>query len=121
MSRVRSLKQYLLLYAVGFLALVTIAGGMGGYALYFWHQSSRETLRLNSMMQQVQEMRGNLYLQLKEVFDSIFLADSEAVKQYYEYEQRIQTHLNRLDNIAHGPAPCRSRSSCRQVPGTAPS
>ena len=31
MSRVRSLKQYLLLYAIGFLALVTIAGGMGGY------------------------------------------------------------------------------------------
>ena len=103
MPRVRSLKQYLLLYAIGFLALVTIAGGLGGYALYFWHQSSRETLRLNSMMQQVQEMRGSLYLQLKEVFDSIFLADSEAVKQYYEYEQRIQTHLNRLDNIAHGP------------------
>jgi signal transduction histidine kinase len=103
MSRARSLKQYLLLYAIGFLALVTVAGGMGGYALYFWHQSSRETLRLNSMIQQVQEMRGSLYLQLKEVFDAIFLADSEAVKQYYEYEQRIQTHLNRLDNIAHGP------------------
>ena len=102
MSQAKSLKQYLLLYAIGFLALVTIAGGLGGYALYFWHQSSKETLRLNSMMQQVQEMRGSLYLQLKEVFDSIFLADAEAVKQYHEYEQRIQTHLNRLDNTAHG-------------------
>ena len=50
MSQARSLKQYLLLYPIGFLALVTIAGGMGGYALYFWHQFSRETLRLNSMM-----------------------------------------------------------------------
>lgn len=102
MSQAKSLKQYLLLYAIGFLALVTIAGGMGGYALYFWHQSSRETLRLNSMMQQVQEMRGSLYLQLKEVFDSIFLADSDAIKQYREYEQRIQVHLNRLDNTARG-------------------
>ena len=102
MSRSRSLKQYLLLYAAGFLLLVTIAGGLGGYALYFWHQASRETLRLNSMMQQVQEMRGSLYLQLKEVFDAIFLAEREAFKQYHEYEQRIQVHLSRLDNIARG-------------------
>jgi signal transduction histidine kinase len=102
MSKARSLKQYLLLYAVGFLALVTVAGGLGAYALYFWHQSSKETLRLNSMTQQVQEMRGSLYLQLKEVFDSIFLADPDAIKQYHEYEQRIQTHLNRLDNTARG-------------------
>jgi signal transduction histidine kinase len=102
MAKPRPLKQYLLIYAVGFLALVTVAGGMGGYALYFWHQSSKETLRLNSMMQQVQEMRGSLYLQLKEVFDSIFLADEDAIKQYHEYEQRIQTHLNRLDSVARG-------------------
>ncbi len=102
MSRVRSLKQYLLLYAIGFLALVTIAGGLGGYALYFWHQSSKETLRLNSMTQQVQEMRGSLYLQLKEVFDSIFLEDKDAIAQYHAYEQRIQTHLNRLENTARG-------------------
>ncbi len=102
MSKVRSLKQYLLLYAVGFLALVTVAGGLGAYALYFWHQSSKETLRLNSMTQQVQEMRGSLYLQLKEVFDSIFLEDKDALAQYHAYEQRIQTHLNRLENIAHG-------------------
>ncbi len=102
MLHVRSLKQYLLLYAIGYLALVTLAGGLGGYALYFWDQSSRETLRLNSMMQQVQEMRGSLYLQLKEVFDSIFLADEDAIRQYHDYEQRIQIHLNRLDNIARG-------------------
>lgn len=102
MSPTRSLKQYLLLYAIGFLALVTVAGGLGAYALYFWHQSSKETLRLNSMMQQVQEMRGSLYLQLKEVFDAIFLADPDAIKQYHEFEQRIQIHLNRLDNIARG-------------------
>jgi signal transduction histidine kinase len=102
MSKARPLKQYLLMYAAGFLALVTIAGGMGGYALYFWHQSSKETLRLNSMMQQVQEMRGSLYLQLKEVFDSIFLEDSDAIAQYHAYEQRIQTHLNRLENTARG-------------------
>ena len=102
MSPTKSLKQYLLLYAIGFLVLVSIAGGLGGYALYFWHQSSRETLRLNSMTQHVQEMRGSLYLQLKEVFDSVFLADTDALKQYHEYEQRIQVHLNRLEYTARG-------------------
>ena len=59
-------------------------------------------LAVNSMMQQVQEMRGSLYLQLKEVFDSIFLADEDAIKQFHEFEQRIQTHLNRLENTARG-------------------
>lgn len=55
MSQSKSLKQYVLLHATGFLALVRVAGGSSGYALYFGHESSRETLR---------------YLQLKKVFDS---------------------------------------------------
>ena len=102
MAAPKTLKQYLLIYAAGYLLLVALAGAFGAYALYVWHESSRETLRLNSMMQEVQAMRGSLYLQLKEVFDAIFLADKDARKQYAEYEQRVQVQLSRLDHTARG-------------------
>ena len=90
------------MYAAGYLLLVALAGAVGAYALYIWHQSSRETVRLNSMMQEAQAMRGSLYLQLKEVFDAVFLADQDARKQYAEYDQRVQVQLSRLDNTARG-------------------
>ncbi len=102
MAEPKTLKQYLSIYAAGYLLLVALAGAVGAYALYVWHESSRETLRLNSMMQEVQAMRGSLYLQLKEVFDAVFLADKDAHKQYAEYDQRVQMQLSRLDNTARG-------------------
>ena len=102
MAPAKTLKQYLLIYAAGYLLLVALAGAVGAYVLYAWQQSSRETVRLNTMMQEVQTMRGNLYLQLKEVFDAVFLADKDARKQYAEYEQRVQVQLSRLDNTARG-------------------
>jgi signal transduction histidine kinase len=102
MTQPRSLRQYLLLYAASFLALVALAGALGGLSLYLWHQASRETLRLNSMMREVQEMRGSLYRQLKEVFDAVFLDDEQAVQEYRQYESVVERHLAWLDTVARG-------------------
>jgi signal transduction histidine kinase len=96
----KPLKYYLLLYAAGYVLLIALLGVAGGAGLYLWHESSRETLRINSMMQQAQALRGNLYRQLKEVFDSIFLADESAAREYREYQANIDATLVQLAQTA---------------------
>ncbi len=100
MSQAKSLKHLMLFYALGYLLLVLASGALGGAGLYLWHQSSQESLRINSMVQEIQEMRGNLYRQVKEVFDAVFLSDSDAARQYQEYQKRIELQLEKLDSIA---------------------
>jgi nitrogen fixation/metabolism regulation signal transduction histidine kinase len=100
MSQAKSLKHLMLFYALGYLLLVLASGALGGAGLYLWHQSSEESLRINSMVGEIQEMRGNLYRQVKEVFDAVFLNDPDAARQYQEYQKRIELHLENLDSVA---------------------
>ena len=100
MAQARSLKHLMLFYALGYLLLVLASGALGGAGLYLWHQSSEESLRINSMVGEIQEMRGNLYRQVKEVFDAVFLNDPDAARQYQEYQKRIELHLENLDSAA---------------------
>ena len=100
MAQARSLKHLMLFYALGYLLLVLASGALGGAGLYLWHQSSEESLRINSMVGEIQEMRGNLYRQVKEVFDAVFLNDPDAARQYQEYQKRIELHLENLDSVA---------------------
>ncbi|MBA2352532.1 MAG: HAMP domain-containing protein [Burkholderiales bacterium] len=83
--------------------MVAASAALGGSALYLWRQASEESLRINAMIEQVQEMRGNLYRQVKEVFDAVFLDDDAAIVQYREYEQRIDAGFATLQKIAREP------------------
>ncbi len=100
MSKAKSLNRLMLFYALGYLLLVLAGGALGGAGLYVWHQSSEESLRINFMVQEIQEMRGNLYRQVKEVFDAVFLGDPDAARQYQEYQKRIELQLEKLDSLA---------------------
>ncbi len=103
MRAARSINQLMLSYALGYLSLVAASAALGGSALYLWRQASEESLRINAMIEQVQEMRGNLYRQVKEVFDAVFLDDDAAIVQYREYEQRIDAGFATLQKIAREP------------------
>ena len=92
----QSLKHLMLLYAVGYLALVLAAGGFGGAGMYFLREASKESLRINTIVNEVQDMRGNLYRQVKEVFDGAFLNDPHATQQYQQYQRRIEQHFARI-------------------------
>jgi signal transduction histidine kinase len=94
--RKQSLKRLLLAYAVGYLALVLAAGAAGGVGMYFLREASKESTRINTIVNEVQDMRGNLYRQVKEVFDGAFLNDPYATEQYQQYERRIVQHFARI-------------------------
>ncbi len=65
--------------------------------MYYLRQASKESARITSIVNEVQDMRGNLYRQVKEVFDGAFLNDPYAQQQYQQYQRRIEQHLARIE------------------------
>jgi len=53
-------------------------------------------------VQEIYQVRGDLYRQMKELFDAFFLQDGEALAEYNAYTQSILTHFNELKGIARG-------------------
>jgi signal transduction histidine kinase len=98
--RTLSLRELVLAYAVGALLLVVATVAIGGVGLYLWQLSSRESLRINSLVEETQGMRGSLYRQMKEVFDALFLDDPDAAAQYRAYAREIEARLNNLNSVA---------------------
>jgi hypothetical protein len=103
MSIQRSLRDLTLRYSTVYLALVVVTAVLGGGAVWLWQEASSESLRVNSMVQEVEIMRGNLYRQMKELFDTTFLDDPNAQTQYTLYSGLIEDGLYRLSERAQGP------------------
>ncbi len=87
----RILKQFntiqgsLLLHELSLVLLVLLSVTIGVSWVQTWHNSSQESLRLTSMGTHIQHIRGDLYRQMKEVFDAMFLKDQQAHEEYYRY------------------------------------
>ena len=98
-KRFNSLQATLLLHEISFILLVLITSSVGIVWSASWQQSSTESLRIGSMNSTVQNIRGELYRQLKEVFDASFLHDSDAIEEYQSYT-RIHSELEKLNFLA---------------------
>src|SRR3546814_13746554 len=48
------------------------------------------------------QTRGDLYRQMKELFDAYFLADTDAREEYDSYTVSIERHFQQLDLLAVG-------------------
>lgn len=103
-GRPRSLRDLLLVHELIFVALILLAVAGGGYGIYLWDKSAKESQRIHSLVQEIQQTRGNLYRQMKELFDAFFLEDHEARDEYKAYTQSILSNFNRLHNLAEGAA-----------------
>jgi signal transduction histidine kinase len=92
----RSLKSLLLTYQCAFLLLVVVTGGLGGMLAYFWQQSSEKSVRLNALMYGAQQVRGDLYAQLKRVTRARLMEEPAALNQYARNLPRINEQFRRL-------------------------
>ncbi|CAG0975237.1 two-component system, NtrC family, sensor histidine kinase HydH [Methylophilaceae bacterium] len=102
MHRPRSLKDLLLIHELAFILLVVLAGAAGGIGIHLWDHSSRESQRINLLVQEIQQTRGDLYRQMKELFDAYFLNDSKAEEEYNAYTTSIDQHFHKLRELAVG-------------------
>ena len=99
----RSLKRLLLVHETAFLLLVIVTGVLGAMWAYFWLQSSQQSVRLNAMVYEAQQIRGDLYTQLKEANRARLLEDDSALRRYSDYKERINRHFHNLQQHIAGP------------------
>lgn len=97
----QTLQGSLLLHELSFVFLILITASVGIVWAFAWQHSSEESIRLSTMNTHMQSIRGELYRQLKEVFDASFLQDSDAADEYYEYKQQINSNLVALYELAN--------------------
>ncbi len=102
MSASPPLKNLLLVHELIFLCLIVLAGSVGGYGIHLWRAASLESVRISQLAEEIQQTRGDLYRQMKELFDAQFLADPQAQDEYDAYTSRIAAHFDRLNTIAQG-------------------
>ncbi len=102
MNQPRSLHQITLRYSAIYLMLVFCTSVLGAGGLYLWQSTTQESLRLQSMLHDVDAMRGTLYRQMKELFDATFLDDPQAQSQYRKFGGEIEDGLHRLAQTARG-------------------
>jgi signal transduction histidine kinase len=102
MPLTRSLKDLLLVHELIFILLVALAGAAGGIGIHLWDRSSQESQRINRLIQEIQQTRGDLYRQMKEIFDAYFLADEDARQEYDTYRFSVERHFEQLRLLAEG-------------------
>ena len=96
----KPLRHLLLLHDLFFIGLILLAVFSGGYGIYVWDHASKESQRINLLVQEIHQVRGDLYRQMKELFDAFFLQDGEALSEYNHYTQSILNHIGKLQQIA---------------------
>ncbi|MFM9912597.1 MAG: ATP-binding protein [Methylophilaceae bacterium] len=102
MPKPRSLRDLLLVHELIFLLLVVLAGAAGGYGIHLWRVASNESVRISQLTEEIQQTRGDLYRQMKELFDAQFLADEQAQSEYDQYTLGIKAHFQRLQTLTQG-------------------
>ena len=101
MVRIYSLKGLLLGYNLAFLLLIVVTGSMGWLGVELRQQAAEEAGRLNTLLNLIQETRGDVYRQMTEVFDHHFLAEPLSVLRYRGSSQRIEAKFARLNETAN--------------------
>ena len=98
----RALRDLLLAHELIFIALILLAVTAGTYGIYVWDKSAKESQRIHYLNQEIQQTRGDLYRQMKELFDTFFLEDADAKNEYEAYTQSILRHFETLNKLAIG-------------------
>ena len=98
----RPLRDLLLWHELIFIALILLAFASGLYGIHIWDKASNESQRINLLVREINQARGDLYRQMKELFDAFFLEDNEALTEYNAYTQSILKHFNELQSLAVG-------------------
>jgi len=95
-TRSQSLRQLLFSHELAFLVLVAVAGGIGGVWAYFWQQTSSESIRLNGLAHAAQEIRSDLFRQVKEATFARMRDDPAGIEVYQTYTKGIKIRFNEL-------------------------
>src|SRR5690554_2446039 len=102
MTGSKSLKDLLLIHELAFILLIILAGASGAVGIHLWDKFLLESQRISQLVQEIQQTRGDLYRQMKELFDAYFLNDEAAEEEYNAYTASIEQHFTTLRSLAVG-------------------
>lgn len=102
MPKTRSLRNLLLAHELIFVALILLAVTGGAFGIHLWDKSAKESQRIHSLVQEIQQARGDLYRQMKELFDAFLLNERNAEQEYNTYTNSILQHFLNLEKLAIG-------------------
>ncbi len=100
----KSLKDLLLIHELAFILLIILAAAAGAIGIHLWGKSSQEASRISLLVTEVQQTRGDLYRQMKELFDAYFLEDLSARAEYNNFTVSVEKHFAQLTKITVGEA-----------------
>lgn len=95
----KSLKDILMIHELAFIMLILLAATSGGIGISLWQSLSQETQRISSLVSEVQQTRGDLYRQMKELFDAFFLDDTGAKEEYDQFTIAVEKHFQKLNGM----------------------
>lgn len=98
----KSLKDLLLIHELAFILLIILAATAGAIGIHLWEKSSQEANRISALVTEVQQTRGDLYRQMKELFDAYFLDDSGARTEYDNFTISVEKHFVELKKLTVG-------------------
>lgn len=101
-NKPKSLKDLLLIHELTFILLIVLAAAAGAIGIHLWGKSSQESSRISSLITEVQQTRGDLYRQMKELFDAYFLDDLGAQEEYDNFTITVEAHFTELKKITVG-------------------
>jgi signal transduction histidine kinase len=104
MKKNKSLKDLLLIHELTFILLIILAAAAGAIGIHLWEKSSQEANRISSLVTEVQQTRGDLYRQMKELFDAYFLDDPTARDEYDSFTLSVEHHFVQLKKLTVGEA-----------------
>jgi len=95
-----SLKRLLLAHEFAFLLLVVVTGLLAGASAYFWQETAAESVRLNQLTYTAQQVRSDLFRQIKEIMFARLTQNMDGLNRYGDYSRRIDRHFNSLRRLA---------------------
>lgn len=91
-----SLRRLLLVYEFALLGLLVVTGGISLVWAYVWQEASRESVRINQLMYETQQIRSDLFRQIKEVALTRVTENAAALTVYGNYSREIDGRFNTL-------------------------
>jgi len=98
--QLHSLRSVVLLHNMAFLFLIAVTGMLGIAGTWFWQQSSTESLRLNTLLSESLQTRGDIFREIKQISSSSLIDDPNALDQYWRHLYQIDQHFYRLEKAA---------------------
>ncbi len=97
-ARKQSLTRLLLTHELIFLLLIVITAVLGGGWVYFWHQTSQESVRINALLYEAQQLRADLYRQVREIYIASGARDPRVLDLYWRHIYDIDRSFYRLES-----------------------